>query len=97
MPGIPVDPSITSGSWEERLDSKGCGFTAAGMGTSEQCLEIRPVWKGTSTAVTQPVLGTELGWEQGRIPALIPQAELHTRTPLRLWQQDHLAELGPLG
>lgn len=79
------------------MDSKGCGFTAAGTGTSEQCLEIRPVWKGTSTAVTQPVLGTELGWEHGRIPALIPQAELHTWTPLRLWQQDHLAELGPLG
>lgn len=79
------------------MNSKGCGFTAAGTGTSEQCSEIRPVWRGTSTAVTQPVLGTELGWEQGGIPALIPQAELHTWTPLRLWQQDHLAELGLLG
>lgn len=87
-----------SGSREEGLNSKGCSFTAAGMGTSEQCLEIRAVWKGTSTAVTQPVgVGTELGWEQGRIPALNPQAELHTWIPLWLWQQDHLAELGLLG
>lgn len=97
MPGVQVDPSITSGSWEEGLNSKGCGFTAAGMGTNEQCLEIRPAWKRTSTAVTQPVLGTELGWEQGRIPALVPQAELRTGTPLQLWQQDHLGELGLLG
>lgn len=37
VPGTQVDPSTTAASWEEGLNSKGCSFTAAGMGTSEQC------------------------------------------------------------
>lgn len=41
--------------------------------------------------------GYRAGLGAGRIPALVPQAELHTGTPLQLWQQDHLGELGLLG